>query len=130
MSRVIEGTSMGGFSCDHPGCEEKAVAAPVICVPWRGFPTKIRRPITVIRDLHVCLHHQAAVRLDDELSKGIKNLVNGLAEQNNGRPDFDRATIRFIRVHSSEFQDFLEKNGLVKPGDATPAGEGNKVFMP
>ncbi len=121
---------MGGFKCDAPGCEAKAVAAPVICVPWKGFPTKIRRPITVIRDLHVCLHHQASVRLDDELSKGIKTLVNGLAEQNNGRPDFARATIRFIRVHSSEFQDFLEKNGLVKPGDATPAGEGTGFIMP
>lgn len=130
MARVIEGTSMGGFTCDHPACGAKAVAAPVICVPWKGFPIAIRIPIKVIRDLHVCLAHQAAVRLDDELSSGIKKLVSGLADQHNGRPDFDRATIRFIRVHSAEFQDFLEKNGLVKPGDATPAGEGRDFFMP
>jgi hypothetical protein len=130
MSRVIEGTSMGGFVCDHPGCTVKAFAAPVICVPWKGFPTSIRRPVTVIRDLHVCLRHQDAVRLEDELSKGIRDLVSSITEGHNGRPDFARAYFRFIRVHSAEFQEFLEKNGLVKPGDATPAGEGTDLIMP
>ncbi len=130
MSRVIEGTSMAGFVCDHPGCGAKAVVAPVIGVPWKGFPTSIRRPIFVIRDLHVCLAHKHAVRLDDELSDGIKRLIHDLADQHGILPDFSRAFIRFIRVHSSEYQEFLEKNGLVKLGDSTPAGEGRDSFMP
>ncbi len=119
---------MGGFVCDHPACGAKAVAAPLICVPWKGLPTKIKRPITVIRDLHVCLIHQAAVRLDEELSKGIRLQVSRIAEANDGKPDFERATMRFIRVHSPQFQEFLEQTGLVKPGDATPVG--NEVIIP
>lgn len=130
MSRVVEGTSMAGFRCDLDKCGAKAVAAPKIRVPWEDVEQARRPPITVIRDLHVCREHQRAVRLEDELDKPLKRLVEQIAESNGGRPDFRRAVMGFIRVHSPEFQEFQEKQGLVKKGDATPQAEGMGVFMP
>ena len=130
MSRVVEGTSMGGFRCDAVGCGAKAVASPVICVPHENYPVEIRNPIIAFTDIHVCLYHQGAVTVEDQAHKPMRDQIEAIAAQSMSRPDFKRAYVKFIRVHSDDYQRFLETAGLVQPGDATIKTTMSDIIIP
>ena len=134
MALVKEGTTMSGFTCDHPNCSKKAISTPVVNVPWEGDAALgaalARRPITVMKDLQYCRGHQACMPLDELLSPAMRLHINGLAEANRGKPDFARAEIYHLRVVSWAYQKFLEDRGIVKPGDSTPKEEGRDIIIP
>ncbi len=118
MSRVIEGTTLGGFTCDANGCDRVAVYAPVVCVPYEGFPVQVRKPIIGFIDTHVCPLHWRSIRGYDVLGKKIRDAIEAVAVEHNGRPAFRRAYVKPIRCHSAEFLQFQQKSGLVAPDDA------------
>ncbi len=118
MSRVIEGTTLGGFACDARGCARIAVFTPKIHVPYEGFPLEVRNPIVGWVDTHVCPEHVFSIRGYDVLGKKVRDSIEAIAVEHNGRPDFKRAFVRMIRCHSEEFLQFQQKSGLVAPDDA------------
>jgi len=126
MSRVVEGTTMGGFRCDASACSAKATHSPVLCVPYEGYPPEIRRPLIAFVDRHVCPDHFRAFTIDDLLEKRIRDQMESIAEQHHGRPAFERAFIQFCRCISDEYQRFQEGAGLVPPGDAY--ADGRKIM--
>jgi hypothetical protein len=122
LSRIREGTTMGGFICDASACGARATHSPVLCVPYKGYPVQIKPPMIAFVDRHACPDHFGAFRVSDLLVVAIRRQFSQIAEQNDGKPDFDRAYIKQIRCISDEYQKFQEAAGLVKPGDARADG--------
>lgn len=118
MTRIVEGTTLGGFRCDAVGCAAKATHSPMICVPYEGFPVSIRNPIIGMVDTHVCARHRKSILISDIVSKPMMDVIEETASQANGRPEFSRSYIKFVRVHSWEYTQFQQRTGLVAPDDA------------
>lgn len=118
MSRILEGTTLGGYACDAVGCGRRAVHTPVVCVPYEGFPVAVRNPIIGFVDVHVCPEHWPALNIDELMTKPMRDAMEAVAVEHNGRPAFKRTYLKPIYCHSSEFLQFQQKSGLVAPDDA------------
>lgn len=122
MSLVKDGSTALGFVCDVKGCGCKATHTPLLCVPFEGLPVEIKTPVMVFIYNQVCMEHRKDVKESDMLFPGMRRKVRDLAAAKGGKPDFDRAYPMFFPCISAEYQDFLEKIGLVEPGDAQAKG--------
>lgn len=118
MTRVKEGTTLQGYSCDARGCDRVAVYSPMVCVPYEGFPLEVRPPIIGFVDTHVCPQHWKDLREADVLGKPVRDAIEHVASANWGRPAFKRAYIKPVLCHSYEYLQFQQKTGLVAPDDA------------
>lgn len=118
MSRIVEGTTLGGYTCDERVCFRRAVYTPVVCVPYEGFPVAVRSPIIGFVDVHVCPEHWPALKIDELITKKMKDAIEAIAVEHNGRPAFNRAYLKKIYCHSAEYLQFQQKSGLVAPDDA------------
>ena len=118
MTRRVPGTTLGGYRCDRDGCDAAAGWSPVLVVPYEGFTIKERKPLIGMVDTHVCLDHWKDVRVEDVISKPMKDVIEETAALHHGRPDFKRAYIDFVKVHSYEYLQFQQGSGLVAPDDA------------
>lgn len=120
--RNIEGTTAGGFTCDASGCDLVAVYAPCIVVPFEGHPVQVRRPMFGFVDTHVCIRHWKDIRIDDQMTKKMRDTFEETAAAAGMRPAFKRAYVVPVRVHSPEFLDFQKAMKLIPPEDALAAG--------
>ena len=116
MARRVEGTVTAGFVCDSVGCGENAVYAVVFAIPYLNEPR--RPPIVQFTDVHVCPHHWKSVHRNVQITEPMREAARTVADQNGGRPDFDRAYIVRIAVHDPEYHSFQEAAGLIAKGDA------------
>ena len=122
MARNIEGTTAGGFTCDSVGCHLVAVYAPCIVIPFEGHPVQVRRPMFGFVDTHICVKHWKDIRIDDQMTKKMKDTFEETAAAAGLRPAFKRAYVMPARLHSPEFLGFQQTMGLVAPDDALVKG--------
>lgn len=118
MTRCVEGTTLGGYRCDRDGCEAPGSWSPVLVVPYEGFTTQERNPLIGMVDTQVCMEHWKDVRIEDVISKPMKDVIEETAAIYSGRPDFKRAYIDFVKTHSYEYLRFQQGAGLVPADDA------------
>lgn len=122
MSRNTPNTTLGGFTCDHEACQKVAVYAPVLRVPYKGYPKEARNPMYCLCDVHVCPEHGQKLRVKELLTKEKQDAFEETAKQQDGSPAFGRTYLQFIRVNSPEFLAFQQNTGLVPPDDALVKG--------
>ena len=122
MSRRIEGTTMGGFKCDSVGCDQNGTHAPMVCVPYEGYPVEIRNPLIAFLDTHCCRTHFNQLKGYDVLFKAVRDQIEMVARENGGRPAFKRAYVKPVRTQSPEYLNFQRASGLIPPDDAKASG--------
>jgi hypothetical protein len=122
MARRKDGTTLSGYICDCVGCDRNGVVAPVVCVPFEGFPIEVRVPIFGIVDTHVCMEHWKNIKLEDQMTKAMMATIEEVAISKDGRPAFKRAFLRPVILHSQEYLEFQQGAGLVPPDDAVVDG--------
>ena len=118
MARRLDGTTLGGFVCDRVGCEANGAWAPVLCVPYEGYPTEVMKPLVGMVDTHLCLDHWKDVRMEDVISKPMKDVIEETAALYHVRPDFSRAYLDFIPTASDGYLTFQQRSGLIPHDDA------------
>ena len=114
MARRLEGTVALGFVCDAKGCGLNAIWAPILCTPYLKEPR--RAPIVTFTDVHVCHHHWGSIHRDlatDHMCQAIR----AIADQNGGKPDFDRMFLSRIQLYHPDYHRFQEMAGLIENGD-------------
>ena len=122
MSRRVEGTTLAGYKCDERTCDQNGVYAPVLCVPFKGYPVEVRHPLISFIDRHICMKHWRNVKIDDLLVPHMRKTFQQVADQSGGIPDFRRAYLKRVRCHSADFLAFQQNSGLVPPDDALAKG--------
>lgn len=130
--RRIEGTTLGGYRCDHVACDANGIAAVSVIVPAQGLALDRHNPLQIIFDVHVCRQHAGVVKRDGVgryLSPAVIERCKdhfGLAEVDGKRlhlkPDFDRAFLQSLATNSPRFLEFQQTMGLVPPDDAMVKG--------
>jgi hypothetical protein len=128
--RRIEGTTMGGYVCDAAGCDAVATHSPALMVPYYGFPIEVRAPIICQTDVHVCPRHWRSLNISDLMTKDMRVTIEMWANQQEGKPAFERTFLKRVRCHSQEFLEFQQVSGLVPPDDAIAKPGTNKIIMP
>ena len=114
MARRIEGTVAGGFVCDAEGCGLNAIWAPIVGTPYLNEPR--RAPILNFTDVHVCHHHWSSIKRD-LATDHMREATRAVADQNGGKPDFDRMFLSRIGVHHPDFHRFQCMAGLIPSDD-------------
>lgn len=122
MSRVIEGTTLGGYRCDEVGCDRVAVYSPCVCIPLVGKSIEVRKPVACFVDVHVCPGHWKDLRISELVTTQAKEQIKAQANDMGGAPDFDRIFLKPITCHSQAYLEFQQATGLVPPDDALAKG--------
>ena len=122
MSRRIEGTTLGGFKCDSPGCDQNGAFSPALVVPWKGFEEDVKEPIVTFVDVHSCAEHFSRLPVGKLFSATLRKGIAGFAEERKGEADFTRERIFRAPTTSPRYLAFQQNSGLVPPDDAVVKG--------
>ncbi len=122
MTRRIEGTTLGGFSCDFAGCDQNGAYTPMLVVPWEGEDALTKEPITMFVDTHSCWGHFHTFQMDRLFSARLRKEIDGFAEARHGHADWKRARIQPYRTTSQRYLEFQQHTGIVPPDDALAKG--------
>ena len=120
--RRIEGTTLGGFVCDSPGCDKNGAYAPMLIVPWKGLPEEVKAPIETFVDMHFCAGHFGNCPEEKLFSKTLRKGISEFAEERGGHTDFKRSRVAMYPTTSQRFLEFQQHVGLVPPDDAVIKG--------
>ena len=120
--RRIEGTTLGGYVCDDPGCDENGAFTPMLVIPWEGLPEEVKEPMTSFVDIHSCKTHFGRFPMEKLFDKTLRKGIEEFAEERRGHADFKRARIVMYPTTSQRFLEFQQHVGLVPPDDALIKG--------
>lgn len=99
------------MKCSKSGCLAKATKVPVLCVPRKGIPLDLQRPIKATIDIPCCDRHIGEPTVRDLLSPAMRRLFTAqtLATTITNPPDFDRAYIEPVSMDSIRYEDAMRQ---------------------
>lgn len=107
--------------CAKDGCPAKAVAAPSLLIPPKGYrdispELTPERCLPLILGLALCQKHLeefGPIRLLEESRQRIRNAMAAIGR---AEPDFERAAVRSVALDSGEYAAFLSAEAKSQDG--------------